>query len=553
MLKSPSNDSQNSPGSNRSLPFRLDELYRQLLDSVHPTLISMVHNALQWLLHSKRSLSLDEFVDICAFQKDDKGSLAFLETQRRSPNDLLAIFAGLIVAGSTSFTSRPNIVAGSKVSLAHFSVKEFLLRREAQKNLGQTHVMNPFAAHQLIAEYCVKYLMQSNFLEKRHQQYALPNYAWNYWAWHCVRTRPLDNSTLTVEQELSNRAARVDRVPKSEIEIYLSQMLWALVGIQCLDAEDLSIRLALPYFYEEMDASTVPDFLLWHDKRLSYVHGALRDPTQQLRLVELLATDDDSSELRANLEVVGDITEKSYEVVTYMWNPTRQPAMLRINGMPFGIPTGLSQVLKRLRRSDIAGPRTLWIDAVSIDMENNQEKSVMISRMAEVLKLSTSHAIFADTSAWEHDGESLELLKRIDQILSSGSRLENERRQDLVDLISNRPVERLLKSLFDRRIWIRIWPLQQMVLSKDSTVFYGEHQISMDVLERVLMQHELLEAVLLSVRRFPESDLAKDHTWRSLVEMARTRAEFRQQNRVPPLRALYASRYLQCREPRDRV
>lgn len=417
----------------------------------------MVHNALQWLVHSKRSLSLDEFIDICAFRKDDTGSLAFCETQRRSPKELLAIFAGLVVVQSISFTSQLNNTSENKVSLAHFSVKEFLTREEAHNNLGHIYHIDPLTAHQLIADCCVRCLMHSNFLEKRHEQYALRNYAWNYWTWHCVRTRPLDNTTSTIEHEMSSRVARTDCVSKSEIELYLSRMLWALVGIQHLEnAEELSTRLALPYFYEELDIDAIPDFEIWHHKRLSYVHSTLQDPTHQLRLVELLATDDDSSELRANLEVVGTIHEKSYEVITYMWNPTRQPAMLRINGMPYGIPTGLAQVLKRLRGSDTTRAITFWIDAISIDQDNLQEKGVMIRRMREIFMLSTSHAIFADTSARESDGEALELVKRIDYIQARSSRSEIERQQDLVDLISNRPVERLLKSVFDRRIWTRI-------------------------------------------------------------------------------------------------
>lgn len=554
MLGSPSNKVESSSSSIGSVPLRLEELYRQLLDSVPPTLTIMVHNALQWLVHSKRSLSLDEFVDICAFRKDDTGSLAFLETQRRSPKELLAIFAGLVVARSISSTIQLNNTAESRVSLAHYSVREFFTKTEAHTSLGHTYEINPLAAHQLIAECCVRYLMNSNFLAKRHEQYALRNYAWNYWTWHCVRTRPLDDTTSIVELEMSNRAARIDHVSEPEVELYLSGMLWALVGIQGLgNTKRLSTHLALPYFYEELDIDALPVLETWDHKRLSYVHSTLQDPSHQLRLVELLATDDDSSELRANLELINTVHEKNYEVVTYMWNQTRQPAMLRINGMPYGIPTGLAQVLKRLRGSDTRRARSFWIDAISIDQQNFKEKAIMISRMPEIFKLSTSHAIFADTSARESDGEALELVKRIDQIQTRRSRSIIERRQDLVDLISNHPVERLLKSLFDRRIWTRIWVLQEMILSKDSSVFYGEHQISINLLERVLLQHDILEAALQSVQRPRGDDLAKDRKWRSTVEMICTRAEFRQEHGILPLRALYASRYLQCHDPRDRV
>ena len=164
-------------------------------------------------------------------------------------------------------------------------------------------------------------------------------------------------------------------------------MLWALIGIQSFEnTKELSTRLALPYFYEELDIDAIPDLETWDHTRFSYVHSTLQDPSHQLRLVELLATDDDSSALRANLEVVGTIHEKIYEVVTYVWNPSRQPAMLRINGMPYGIPTGLAQVLKRLRGSNATRAKSFWIDAVSIDQQSSEEKIIMVGSMPEIFR-----------------------------------------------------------------------------------------------------------------------------------------------------------------------
>ena len=90
--------------------------------------------------------------------------------------------------------------------------------------------------------------------------------------------------------------------------------------------------------------------------------------------------------------------------------------MLRINGMPYRTTTGLAQVLKRLRGSDTTRARTLWIDTVCNDQHNLHEKAVVVRRMPEIFRLSTSQAIFADTSAKGSDGEALELVKRIDHI-----------------------------------------------------------------------------------------------------------------------------------------
>jgi hypothetical protein len=525
-----------------------DEIYQQLLDSVPTESSTMVHNALRWLVHARRSLSLAEFVEICAFGVDKDGKIEFWESQRRSPLDLAQTFAGFV--GFQSSILALNASVEISVSLDHLSVKEYLVGRQT----GNSYSMEACDAHCVIVQCCVRYLMQNNSLEKRHQQYALREYAWNYWTWHCVRTRPRDDTSADIEVALTSKAARTD-CSNSGNELYLSSMLRALAGMQRQKVGSrLSTSLALPYFYDELDIDSVTSRDLSDPKRLAYQHNKLEDPSKQLRLINLLPINDDSSELRAKIEVVGSIMEKSYGVVTYMWNPTKQPAILRIDGMPYDIPAGLAHVLRRLR-SNVKSDKILWIDAVSIDQRQQDEKSVMVGRMPDIFRCATSHAIFADTTAKENDGIALKLIESIDQILAAPTRSDDQKQEDLSNLVSNQSVEPLLWSLFDRRIWTRIWPLQEMVLTKDSTVFYGEHQISIKVLERVLLQHSVLEAVVRSVRKPSRrtSELFKDHVWQSLVEMACTRAAVQRGHGMQLLRALYASRYLHSHNPLDRI
>lgn len=177
-------------------------------------------------------------------------------------------------------------------------------------------------------------------------------------------------------------------------------------------------------------------------KRFAYQQNTLEDPSKQLRLIRLLPISDDSSELRAKIEVIGSIKEKSYEVVTYMWNPTKQRGISRIDGMPYDIPAGLAHVLRRLG-SNAKSAKVLWIDAVSIDQQQQDEKSVMAGRMPYIFRCATSHAIFADTTAKANDGRALKLVESIDQILAAPTRSDDQKREDLSDLVSNQRVEPL--------------------------------------------------------------------------------------------------------------
>lgn len=321
-------------------------------------------------------------------------------------------------------------------------------------------------------------------------------------------------------------------------------MLWALVGIQRYSSgTPVSTVLAVPYFYQELDPDRVPGDGSWNHKRLSYQHSTLKFPEEQLKLVNLLPTNDKSSELRARIEVLDNIQKATYEVVTYIWNSTKQPAILRIDGMPHDIPTGLAHVLRRLR-GNTPNATALRIDAVSIDQRTQREKDIMIPRMPDIFRFAKTHAIFADTTARDTDNEAIELLQRLDDMLNEPTRSTLEKEAALHDLVSSKSVETLLRSLLDRRIWTRIWPLQEIVLSANSTIFYGEYQISIKVLECVLMQYKMLEYAIHTTHKpgCSASDLSKNHVWRSVVEMACTRAAIQAGHNVYFLRALYTSR-----------
>lgn len=195
-----------------------DEIYQQLLDPAPKESSTMVYNALRWLVHARRSLSLAEFIKICAFGVDNDGKIEFSESQRRSPQDLAQTFAGFV--GFQSPILALNTSVEISVSLDHLSVKEYLVGRQT----GNSYSMEPCDAHRVIVRCCVRYLKQNNSLEKRRQQYALQEYAWNYWTWHCVRTRPPDDTSADIEDALTSKAARTDD-SNSVNELCLSSML----------------------------------------------------------------------------------------------------------------------------------------------------------------------------------------------------------------------------------------------------------------------------------------------------------------------------------------
>lgn len=125
----------------------------------------------------------------------------------------------------------------------------------------------------------------------------------------------------------------------------------------------------------------------------SYRYSPLRS-TRSIRLLILEASADENSVLKARVQDVSLDSPPLYEAISYVWGVTDSascPASSVIqledeslvgNMGSINISPNCRAVLKRLRQHD--EPKTLWIDAISIDQENIVEKSTQIPLMGEV-------------------------------------------------------------------------------------------------------------------------------------------------------------------------
>lgn len=122
-----------------SLPVNLSETYDRMIKSIPTELKTDAIRLLQFLVHSKRPLKLDEAKEVIAtkIENEPQG----FNTKRRlfCENDILGYCPGLVI-----------VVHGTeKEFLAHFSVKEYLV--------GQNQ-FNITAASICITKTCLTYL-----------------------------------------------------------------------------------------------------------------------------------------------------------------------------------------------------------------------------------------------------------------------------------------------------------------------------------------------------------------------------------------------------------
>ncbi|KAJ7925531.1 hypothetical protein B0H13DRAFT_1862993 [Mycena leptocephala] len=110
----------------------------------NPDVLSSVCRTMNWLIFSKRPMTLDMIIDALAFDFECK-PLLFSTKERMTPDALLAACAGFVA------------MSGCMVKLAYSSVKEYFLRDTRLRLSGDCEI-SAQAAHHLLARTCIAYL-----------------------------------------------------------------------------------------------------------------------------------------------------------------------------------------------------------------------------------------------------------------------------------------------------------------------------------------------------------------------------------------------------------
>jgi hypothetical protein len=90
--------------------------------------------------------------------------------------------------------------------------------------------------------------------------------------------------------------------------------------------------------------------------------------------------------IRARLRVVSldDYPCPYYEALSYTWGSTGSTALVTINNHPLNITINAFAALESLRTR--RATRTIWIDSICIDQENDDEKNVQLPLMGDVYR-----------------------------------------------------------------------------------------------------------------------------------------------------------------------
>ena len=475
----------------RSLPRGLEESYKRILERIQlqDQLFDECLTALKWLVFSHRPLYIEELVDACVITPSVENIPTGFSTERRlNPFDLVNNLVGLVsVAPYFDQTWTPASRSLYTVSLAHFSVREFLLPSQ-RKRTDRVDILNDFEpslVHGFIAKSCLAYIAHCALSEcPRSDDYALRDYAWHWWADHyaasafedlVIATRlalRLFNSVvfpILYEgcERSSDHGTRELRFHRKTLTEFLQPLERDALFKALLDTEfpcgQLDVR---------------PNLLSGHH----YVRRPLPEDPRAIRLL-VLYPEDSSGLLKASLCM--DVLDNNpvYTALSYArqlsfrnahWYVSESftsvseqyeyrgyyQTSIRIQGEYVHLKPTLVNALKHLRLRKT--PRVLWVDALCISsmdsaerfahggsMEGIEKASVQMLLMSEIYRSAEEVAAWLGEAS-SSSGQAMQLLLALEEpsadekvnteiVMNSASKQSVDHSGHVLDELFSRP------------------------------------------------------------------------------------------------------------------
>jgi ankyrin repeat protein len=174
----------------KSLPKNLDETYERILLNVDELYKEDVRRVLQWLCFCAQPVTLEEMVEVLAVTFEDRPRFD-VDQRYPEPEDILSRCSSLVSLSRTT----PRWLddedwlddeARYELTLAHFSVKEYLISDRIRNGAARGYRVTKNRADLFIAQTCLAYLLQFDTRYQWHQftSFPLAKYAARRWIEH---------------------------------------------------------------------------------------------------------------------------------------------------------------------------------------------------------------------------------------------------------------------------------------------------------------------------------------------------------------------------------
>ncbi|GKZ37843.1 hypothetical protein AbraIFM66950_009632 [Aspergillus brasiliensis] len=202
------------------------------------------------------------------------------------------------------------------------------------------------------------------------------------------------------------------------------------------------------------------------------IYSTLRLGPNTTRLVRLLPPEKDEHNAEIKCELFNYVlAERSprrhlYEALSYVWGSESKPYTILLNGTAFPVTHNLYTALLYLRDSQLE--RTLWIDAICINQDDNDEKATQIPLMRAIYAQAGRVVVWLGETG--EDGD--EALKEIHYQADKGvpTKISSVESQDMC--------KSAWFKLLQREWFKRVWVLQEVGVARCISVVCGPVELN---------------------------------------------------------------------------
>ncbi|KAI2622483.1 heterokaryon incompatibility protein-domain-containing protein [Hypoxylon sp. NC1633] len=208
----------------------------------------------------------------------------------------------------------------------------------------------------------------------------------------------------------------------------------------------------------------------------------------EIRLLDLLPPiipNSDHDTIQCQSRVVPISSDVDYEALSYVWGNGLETTILEMDGNKIVITRTLEAALRRVRLAD--AKRTIWVDQLSIDQEDLQEKANQVPSMGEIYSKTRQCLIWmgeirpdislADASA------ALDIIRFMSTCEQDGASNAEIPRCFASEQTLKGPMRAWASMcLKENPWWHRIWTLQEVILPSKACVLWGPLSIPWDVI-----------------------------------------------------------------------
>ncbi|CAI6094545.1 unnamed protein product [Clonostachys chloroleuca] len=255
-----------------------------------------------------------------------------------------------------------------------------------------------------------------------------------------------------------------------------------------------------------------------------------------------------------------------FAALSYVWGTSNKERHIVVNGITRRVTRNLDEALRRLARSDeFRGEYKIWIDAVCINQEDEQERAVQVRKMRQIY--SSAWKVISwlgenDAGGWISKAFAFSNMLASLQDDSQDLRMLCNLNSGILTDAGFHAMHEMTRHLY----WHRLWIIQEVVMGASYTVLRcGDHHLDWDTLCRAIsvlyhgdnwsLKDEMLKRAYrrgISTRKvWNASSLHLIHL--DLRHLSNYEDEGTSSGRLGLRRLLEVANSAKCLEPRDKV